>query len=297
MSWPVNPWGGLVFFGVIALAYLVGVIASLRMGRPIAWIPFIGGSDGRLSLSRLQALIWTLVIFASFAAAMAVSTSVVVDNANSSKDAWIAIPAQLLQLAGIAIGSGVFSSLIASTGGEAATGATVSNVNIAGTTLTITGTNLSGDIRLVLNRKELPAVVAAGGLSVTATNIDSVKQPQRPRSWLKLVLDTPSGRLAYEVSPVWTNGTLSQLTLGTPTTAYEFADLFRDDQHPRILDLMKFQMFGWTVIAVVFYVTLFLSRLTSSITTLPNVDATLVILTGISQSGYLAGKGVGAVTS
>ena len=57
---------------------------------------------------------------------------------------------------------------------------------------------------------------------------------------------------------------------------------------------MKFQMFGWTVIAVVIYSWIFLTNLTSHLSALPNVDKTVVILTGLSQSGYLASKAVGS---
>ena len=57
------------------------------------------------------------------------------------------------------------------------------------------------------------------------------------------------------------------------------------------MDLMKFQMFGWTVIAIFIYVYLFLSNINPEIYSLPNVPYTIAILTGLSQVGYLAGKG------
>jgi hypothetical protein len=45
---------------------------------------------------------------------------------------------------------------------------------------------------------------------------------------------------------------------------------------------MKFQMFGWTLIAVVLYVILFLDNLKASMLQLPGVDPSIVILTGVS---------------
>ena len=69
-------------------------------------------------------------------------------------------------------------------------------------------------------------------------------------------------------------------------------DLFRDDKSPDNLDLMKFQMFGWTVIAIVFYSYLFLRQIVPTLTALPEVPNGIVILTGLSQSGYLAAKGI-----
>ena len=58
------------------------------------------------------------------------------------------------------------------------------------------------------------------------------------------------------------------------------------------MDLMKFQMFGWTIIAIFIYSWLFLSNLGNTIASLPLVPQSIVILTGLSQAGYLAGKGV-----
>ncbi len=87
------------------------------------------------------------------------------------------------------------------------------------------------------------------------------------------------------------------LSLAEETSSYEFADLFRDDKNPINLDLMKFQMFGWTIIAIFIYSWLFLQNLTDSIISLPLVPETIVILTGVSQMGYLAGKGVSGITS
>lgn len=93
----------------------------------------------------------------------------------------------------------------------------------------------------------------------------------------------------------YANNTVRHLSLGKETFSYEFADLFRDDKNPANLDLMKFQMFGWTLIAIFIYSWLFLQNLNDNITTLPLVPQTIVLLTGLSQTGYLAGKGVSSI--
>lgn len=85
------------------------------------------------------------------------------------------------------------------------------------------------------------------------------------------------------------------LRLDEETSSYEFADLFRDDKNPINLDLMKFQMFGWNLIAIFIYSWLFLQHLTDSIISLPLVPDTIAILTGVSQTGYLASKGVSGI--
>ena len=90
-------------------------------------------------------------------------------------------------------------------------------------------------------------------------------------------------------------GDVSNLRLGIYTYYYEFSDLFRDDKNPSNMDLMKFQMFGWTVVAIFIYSWLFLSNLGNDISSLPLVPPSIVILTGLSQAGYLAGKGVTSI--
>lgn len=55
---------------------------------------------------------------------------------------------------------------------------------------------------------------------------------------------------------------VQRLTLGVPVYYYEFSDLFRDDKNPSAMDLMKFQMFGWTLVAIFIYAWLFLEGAT-----------------------------------
>ena len=89
-----------------------------------------------------------------------------------------------------------------------------------------------------------------------------------------------------------TRGEPNDFSLGLPIVNYEFIDLFRDDKNPQTLDTMKFQMFGWTLIAILIYGYLFLSSISASMTELPTVPESIVVLTGLSQGGYLAGKAV-----
>lgn len=213
-----------------------------------------------------------------------------------SRAGWVDIPAALLMLAGIAIGSGVFSSLIAASNSEekiACVTSIQSNaiVDPAGgppiNTLVINGMNLGTRGRVRFGRiaatiRDWKADGTGIHVNVPAT-LTSLKN--RP-----LVVDTSNGKLAYDLT-----GTRDNMSLSEPTSFYEVVDLFRDDKSPDNLDLMKFQMFGWTVIAVVVYSYLFLRQIVPTLTALPEVPNGIVILTGVSQTGYLAGKGVSNV--
>jgi len=83
-------------------------------------------------------------------------------------------------------------------------------------------------------------------------------------------------------------------SLGSATDALEWSDLFRDDGNPTNLDLMKFQMFGWTIVGLLLYLANFFSALGAQhvLSSLPAIDDSLVVLMGVSQAAYLANKGV-----
>ncbi len=406
MSWPTSV-GWIVFILVPGSLWALGASANRGRGFVPRVLGFMVGTDNRLSLSRLQAFLWTLVIFGSFAASMAIHTHIksgtqaeveaatkkakdaaeeatnakaayqaaraeevkakgaskaagdasviaeaaaaalgdeaqknnklaqaaqaaqekasearadektkaallpgkqeaVRDAAESWKVAdaaakiaeqdaqsyaWVQIPVALLALAGIAIGSGVFSSLIAAVGGEEQT-ASISGIaentdKAKPNSLLITGSNLgatTGEVRF--HGKVTKALARV----VSWEDDKIVVETPADASYSKMTVETAKGKLTYKVD-------YKGRELGFKITHYELADLFRDDKDPDTLSLMKFQMFGWTAIAICIYVYLFLTNLTNQIQTLPVVDPSIAILTGVSQAGYLAGKGVSNVTS
>lgn len=268
MGWAIAV-GHVLFVAVPIALWLLTILAGWRLGAGAPLLAFITGSDNRLSVSRLQAFLWTFIVFGAYAAALAVSTKV-------TDTTWVAIPNELLELTGVAIASGVISSLIATQTREAKV--SVGTPQAAGTGLEITG-NLAG------------ASVAFGsdvcGIAPCTPPADNCFLVTRPGNAAfdgsqTLVVETPHGRASYKLkNGVW-----------TPVSYYDFSDLFRNDKNPQNLDLMKFQMFGWTLVALAFYVVYFWMHLSAAIITLPTVDQTVVTLTGISQAGYLVGKGV-----
>src|SRR5216684_3450105 len=65
--------GWIIFFGVPGTLWLLGAIVNRgQRSRAARVFAFMVGTDNRLSLSRLQAFLWSLVIFGSFASAMAI---------------------------------------------------------------------------------------------------------------------------------------------------------------------------------------------------------------------------------
>src|SRR4051812_15768867 len=70
-------WGYICFFGIPLLLWAFGAYAAQRRPLSARVFAFIAGSDNRLSLSRMQAFAWTLVIFGSFAAAMVVHAPII----------------------------------------------------------------------------------------------------------------------------------------------------------------------------------------------------------------------------
>jgi hypothetical protein len=407
-------WGYISFVAIPTFLWLLGALAVRRRPFPARLAAFVAGSDNRLSLSRLQAFAWTLVIFGSFAAAMLVHTHITSDTdirtgqaaaaaqlafekttsdlkiadtklskmesllndaktawaiadvtaqnsralaagstgsdrdaalkkaasdqqneatlsvtmagyqsayenalkerndaqgkrnkaeieAKSTSSDWVKIPAALLALAGIAIGSGVFSSLIAGVNSDAKTAcitalkrltpddlkARFPDANsIAGCdALVIEGAEMGSAGRVRLGTQPAPILFWDKNGNNIAVDLSEIKKAPDG-----IVIETSNGKLAYSLS-----GPLHALALGLPAFKYDLADLFRDDKNPSIFSLMKFQMFGWTVIAIGIYTWIFLSNLSPEMSALPLVDPSIVILTGLSQSGYLAGKAISSV--
>lgn len=377
-SYYPNPyfWGTLLFFLIPIALWFIGSAFIPRPKLSAKILAFIAGSDNRLSLSRLQAFTWSLIIFGSFAAAMTIHTRILpttsdeISRLKSGADAatkdeahykaernkawaaydktgdessknekdraeqryenaheiaesaavklsssnWVYIPPTLLVLSGIAIGSGVFSSLISAINAEEKTACVIGIKHLNGDD--INDPNFSpahSSIKPPSNSTRLLQILGKdmgekdGKVRFGKGRVYSayspilywkndgteiiVDVPNKKKLYDTLVVDTPNGKLSYELSDTSDDSGLN-MQLGSGKYFYEFADLFRNDKNPMVMDLMKFQMFGWTIVAISIYAWLFLSNLSNHIDSLPLVPEAIVILTGVSQTGYLAGKGV-----
>lgn len=233
---------------------------------------------------------------------------------------WVTIPAALLALAGLSIGTGIFSSLISNVSGQ--------NKNPCVTAIDtkkyeeiptkdypelgvarspdwpcaiIRGRDLgtSGYARFGSTYADVLYWASNERTIVVQVPSEYVKQqPSGPviddAKVTQLVVDTPNGKRVYALMS--SNG---RLHLGESQTSYDWLDLFRDDSNPAALALTKFQMFGWTVVALLMYgytVTRVIRGTEAAyLSSLPDVDASLVILMGLSQAAYLVGKAVSGV--
>jgi hypothetical protein len=206
-------------------------------------------------------------------------------NAEEKKAAWrrtkwVAIPAELLALAGISLASGVFASVISVTAKSELPPPDVTGVTFANNIWTIIGSGFGKDGEVRLGGR------AARPVAWTETQLTVTSPVQGPKF---VVVDVAGGKVAYNIA--WTNKTP---TLDGRIKKYEWGDLFRDDDKPTQFSLMKLQMFAWTLVALAIYICIFASGVWRSdqqmIDSLPIVDTALVLLTGLSQAGYLGGK-------
>ena len=139
-------------------------------------------------------------------------------------------------------------------------------------------------------KAKLKTQILAGTNEITITDLQSKEINREIAKLLEqapernvLIVDTKHGKAAYFLifDP--------EIGLGRPTVYYEFVDFFRDDLNPKVLSIFKYQLFSWTLVAIVLYIYKFL-QLNQAATSLPEISSTVVILTGVSTAGYLAGK-------
>jgi hypothetical protein len=233
---------------------------------------------------------------------------------------WVSIPVALLALAGLSIGTGVFSSLISNVSGEDKNACVTAVQSLPYSELDKTqfpelgtarspswpcamiyGRDLgkSGYVRFgstyadvlywASNERLIIVQMPPGFVKAQTPDIDDTKVRGQ------LVVDTPNGKRVYAIQSI--GGALS---LGESATSYDWLDLFRDDRNPAALALTKFQMFGWTVVALLMYsytVTRIIAGEDAAyLSALPDVDSSLVVLMGVSQAAYLIGKAVSGVS-
>jgi len=232
---------------VVAVAVLVGAaIVGLSGGKGVFGVLIDG--RGKYSLSRTQILLWTaLVIGGYFGIAF-------------PKGGFIDIPAQVLGVLGVALGSTVASTAIKAN--QIQTGKTES---------------------VGQRSREIAASAQNEMLRLLGVEQPELLSPEEKATLLSHLSEDEcaelNARIATQRKPSW-------------------MDLFTQEQKgtEHLIDIGKLQMFAWTVAALVIYGSMLVSKLTlplkevCQLTQMPNVTDTILGLMGISQAAYLGMK-------
>jgi len=229
-------------------------------------------------------------------------------------------PAALLALAGLSIGTGIFSSLI-SNAQDADKNPCVTSMEVAPWDFFLRAddsrprSGAQHEVALCENsgarsrqewiRSDSAASMpmCSSGARTETPSLSSCRDPPR-RAPLRPEAKLPSPpRLTPSTHPTASAFTASLRTSSserrggrmTGSTCSATIETRAD------LALTKFQMFGWTIVGVLIYLIAFWRVITSNdapyMTSLPDIDGSLVTLMGISQAAYLTGKAVAGVNA
>lgn len=235
-------WAIVAALAVLAAAAVVGFFS----GHGLFGVLLDG--RGKYSLSRLQILVWTAMVIGGY-----------FGIAFPKKD-FVSIPAEVLGLLGIALGSTVISTAI--TANHMQTGRTESE----------------GE-----RGREIAASAQNEMLQLLG-----VERPEL------LSADEKTALLAYLSEDECAELNRQVIARRKPSWMNLFTQEQRGTEH--LIDVGKLQMFAWTVTALLIYGAMLVSRLTlpleelCELTELPNVTGTILTLMGISQAAYLGMK-------
>jgi hypothetical protein len=235
-------WGIIGAVAVLVAAILVGFFK----GRGAFGV--LVDTRGKYSLSRLQILLWTALVIGGYVGFAA------------PQKGFVNIPADVLGLLGIALGSTVVSTAIKA------------------------NQVLNGQTESEGKREQAIAASAQNEM----LRLLGIAQPELLSS------DEKSALLAHLSAEECAELNRQVAAQRKPT----FMDLFTQEQvgTEHLIDIGKLQMFAWTAVALAIYGAMLVEKLTLSVdevrqlTELPNVTGTILTLMGISQAAYLGMK-------
>jgi hypothetical protein len=229
-----------------AAVLVVAVVVGACRGKGVFGVLVDG--RGKYSLSRLQVLLWTtLVLGGYFGIAF-------------PQKSFVDIPAEVLGLLGISLGSSIVSATIKA------------NQMLSGHTS-------SADRR----RREAAEVAQNEMLSLLGLERPELLSPDEKAVLLEHLSEDECAELNRQIAA---------------RRAPSWMDLFSQEQRgtEHLVDIGKLQMFVWTLTALVIYGSSLGSVLTlpaddvRALTELPSVTGTILTLMGISQTAYLGIK-------
>jgi hypothetical protein len=237
----------LIVAAVAALAVLaIAAVVGLFAGKGLFGVLVDG--RGKYSLSRLQILLWTAMIVGGYC------------GVALSKWGFIDIPAEVLGLLGITLGSTVASAAIKAN-------------------QMVNGQTESDEQR----SREIAASAQNEMLRLLGVDKPELLSLDEKNALLEHLSEEECAELNRQIQarrqPSW-------------------MDLFTQEQRSteHLIDVGKLQMFAWTVAALVIYGGMLVAKLSLSfdevcqLTELPNVTGTILTLMGISQAAYLGMK-------
>lgn len=286
LGWPfVTGDGGsavTTWFVVMLLTTAILMVVGWGItGRPYG---VLIDERNKLSLSRLQITVWTIVVLSAWITA--VVWNLAAGKGISALD--ISLPQTLWLLLGISTTSLVASPLILSTK----------------TTAQINPLQLQRQLRLAASKRGITAKPKHAGNAQTQQpgssdpGIDTPDLRFTPEKGVPIAMFTPDPVLIQELKAALKVDAQGAVVVNTQLNDASLADLFAGDEVGNFVqvDLSKAQMLLITIVIVVAYATalgaMFIAATSAGITQFPDVDSSMVALLAISHSGYLAYKAV-----
>ncbi len=304
-SYTRNQPDNLVVWAV-NIALLTAFVLLLGHGMTGRLAGILIDERNKMSLSRLQLIIWTILILSAFLTSA--EWNVLKQYPNPLN---IVIPDTIWFLLGISATSFVAQPLILSTktNSPADPAQTSNNLDILARQRGVTITpSVGGTVVSAPTTVASPLNAPAAWLPSTSTRIAPGIDPLAGNQ----VMPAPDPALSLNaVAPAPASATLSDkldqlnivpkgqlVTYSSPNDA-RFADLFKGEETGNLaqLDLSKIQMFYFTIVVVVAYVAALSAILIgnssgSLISAFPDLSQGMVVLLGISHAGYLGYKAV-----
>lgn len=235
----------------------------------------------KLSLSRLQITIWTIVILSAWITA--VVWNLAAGKGIAALD--ISLPQTLWLLLGISTASLIGSPLI------------LSNK----TTIQVDPLQLQRQLRLAASKRGIATNAKSARSQQPGSDEPgsaTIDVPFTPDKDAPIATFIPDPVLIQELKAQLEVDTLGAVVFNTQLKNASLADLFEGDEVGNFVqvDLSKVQMLLITIVIVVAYATalsaMFLGAKSTGITQFPDVDSSMVALLAISHSGYLVYKAI-----
>jgi hypothetical protein len=273
-----------VWLWLVLLALLVALMLVISHAYTQRWLGVLIDERNKYSLSRLQMVLWTVVILSAFITA-------VLANLQLVQLVTVSGAVNPPQVVGVPVGTLVLDVL-----GQV--GVFNPEDNTIHPDVDVSQLNLAATVH---DGQQIYVPLKGESAPQTLTTEEDEGQPTTPLSvqipsevWVLLGISTTS----LVASPLIKHQTQDRVVKNQSATDAKLSDFFRGEQTGDFtqLDLGKVQMFFFTAIVVGAYAialaSMFLTKEFSSITSLPALDGGVIAMLGVSHAGYLTNKAV-----